>query len=57
VHSRLDDRAALAVGPDRSLDRVNDLRAGEPEAGDVRAGQETQPQAAGNAADGLWPAV
>ena len=47
VHPRLDDRAALAVRADRALDRVDDLGAGEPEAGDVRAGQEAQPQAAG----------
>jgi len=47
MHSRLDDGAALAVGPDRPLDRIDDLRASEPEASDVRTGQESQPQAAG----------
>ncbi len=47
VHSRLDYRAALAVRANRAFHRVDDLGAGEPEAGDVRARQEAQPEAAG----------
>jgi hypothetical protein len=43
VHSRLDYGPALAMSPDRALDGLDDLCAGEPEASDVRAGQESQP--------------
>jgi hypothetical protein len=41
VYSRLDYGAALTVRPDRALDRVDDLRAGEAEASDIRARQES----------------
>jgi len=50
VHSRLDDGAALTMGADRALDRIDDLRASEPKASNVRAGQEPQPKAAGQIA-------
>jgi len=41
VYSRLDDGAALAMSTDRALDRVDDFRAGEPEASYVRAREES----------------
>jgi len=41
VYSRFDDGAAITMSTDRALDRVDDLRAGQAEASDVRARQET----------------